>query len=338
MTPTDQRAPAPSLTARLEERILAPLRRSPWTTRWFVVSLVSVLGLHAALLAWFLSRDRATSELLAKPEPTPVEIVVETTRDQPKAPPKPEPPKPEPPKAPQRQELEKPASSAPRAPTEDKVDTQQLQKETRAPKTPAPAADGRPAPSKEASSPSDEPVTPDKVEEEAAKPDVLEKDAEALDKAKRQPSEKPKKIAKTSPRAKTRRATTALDKLAGASILPDYTFAKPTKKSPVSGGTEDSRYLAIVYGMIMQHRAMVSIPGNVAGDVTIAFNVDDDGNVVSIGVQHTSGYPAVDAEAAAAIRRASPFPPPPVGAPHGLVATINFGEMGSSYEMGSRGR
>ena len=88
----------------------------------------------------------------------------------------------------------------------------------------------------------------------------------------------------------------------------------------------------------MQHRSLVDIQGNAGGNVTIAFTVDDDGNVIGIGVQNTSGYPQIDAAAAAAIRRASPFPPPPAGAPHGLVATIDFGNSEPSYTMGSQGR
>lgn len=322
---------APSLTAHIEERILAPLRRNPRATRWFVMTVVSILVLHGAVLALFLTRDRTAPEQVAKEEPTPVEIVVE--KKDPPAPKAPQPPKPQP-----KQEIEKPASSAPRAPNDTKIDTAALQKETHAPKAVTPPTDGQPEPSKESASPSTEPAEPNKTEEAAAKPDVLKKDAEALDKTKPQPKDKPKKIAKLTPRAKTHRPNKALQQLAGASALPDYSFARPTKKSPVYGGTEDSRYLAIVYGMIMQHRNLVDVSASIGGNVTIAFNVDDDGNVIGIGVQQTSGYPQVDAEAAAAIRRASPFPPPPAGAPHGLVATIDFDDTEPSYTMGSQGR
>ena len=94
----------------------------------------------------------------------------------------------------------------------------------------------------------------------------------------------------------------------------------------MSGGHEDSRYLAIVYGMIMQHRSPVGIPGGAGANVTLDFTVDDDGNVLEIGIERTSGFPEVDEEAAEAIRRSSPLPPPPAGAPHGLVATIDFSE------------
>ncbi|MBV9567263.1 MAG: TonB family protein, partial [Hyphomicrobiales bacterium] len=37
-----------------------------------------------------------------------------------------------------------------------------------------------------------------------------------------------------------------------------------------------------------------------------------------------SGDPDIDAEIAAMVRRASPFPPPPAGAPHVFSASVNF--------------
>jgi TonB family protein len=332
MTATDHKALVPavpaSLTARIDERLIAPLRRNPQATRRFAATVAFVLLLHGALIAAFLLRDRKTPAQVADREPQAVDIVVE--------PPKP-PPKPPTPKAPPKPELEKPAFSAPRAPSDEKIDTTQLQKETHAPTAPRPPTDGQPQPSKEAASPADEMEKTRANEEASAKPDVLKKDAEALDKARDRPKDKPKKVAKAV-RAKARRPLAALQQLAGASPLPDYSFARPTKKSPVTGGTEDSRYLAIVYGMIMQHRSMIDAPADEGGSVTIAFTVDDEGNVIGMGIEQTSGYPQVDAEAAAAIRRASPFPPPPAGAPHGLIATIDFADGDPAYAMGSRAR
>lgn len=333
MTTTTQTVSAPSLTARIEERILAPLRRNRFATRtWFLVSLAVVLLLHGSLLALLLFRDTGAPAQVESQE-TPIEVVIE--------PPKPKPPevkKPEPPKPQAKPEIEKPASSAPRAPSEEKVDTASLAKETHAPKAPTPPKDGKPDASDEASSPSDDVAEPAKSEEKAAaRPDVLKEDAEALAKAVPEPPKRPENLAKLTPRAKTRRPKTALERLAGASSLPDYSFARSTKKSPVSGGTEDSRYLAIVYGMIMAHRSRIDVPGD-GGSVTIAFNVDGGGNLVGMDVENTSGYPEIDAAATAAIQRASPFPPPPAGAPHGLIATIDFGHAAPVYTMGSRGR
>lgn len=328
-------AQGPSLVAQMEERFLVPLKRNAaFVSRtWFLVSVAFILFLHLALLAFLLRRDSENPVQVAQQQETPVEVIVE--------PPKPPPPpqkKPEPPKPQAKQEIEKPASSAPRAPNEEKVDSEAQQKETHAPKAPAPPKDGQPQPTQEAAAPADEPAQPDKTEEKAAKPDAPQKAAEALDKAKPEPKKKREaKVAKIKPALKTRHAKSALQQLAGASSLPDYAFARPTKTSPVYGGTEDSRYLAIVYGMIMNQRRAIEVP-DANGNATIAFNVDDDGDVIGMGVMRTSGDPELDAEAMGAIRRASPFPPPPAGSPHGLVATIDFRDAAPTYTVDRRAR
>ena len=314
--------------AREEERFAAPFRRNAFAHRtWFVITLVAIVALHAAVLAYLLYRDQA--EPLAAPpkEETAVEVVVE--------PPK---PPPQPPRQKQAEarppELEKPASSAPREANDEKVETEQTRKDTHAPKAPTPPADGHPQAADQASSPSDAPAEPDEAEDAATKPDAPDKDAEALDKAVPLPPKRPEPP-KPKPPAKVRTAKTALQRLAGSSQLQDFSFSRPTKKSPIAGGTEDSRYLSIVFGMIMANRRSFVFPEAVDADVTVAFNVDDGGDLTGIGIVHTSGSPQIDAEAVAAIRRAAPFPPPPAGSPHGLIATIDLGPAGAG--AGRRG-
>lgn len=310
---------------RREDRLLAPWQVADTSQRWLIACVVLTLFVHGFIAAVLLRRDKTTA-LQNKPEATPIEVVVEPPKPQPKPPEvaKKEAPKPPPPP---QQSLEKPATSAPRAPNEEKVETKEAQKETHAPKAPEPPKAGQPKSEAETDPTEEVMVDPDKDEASAAQQDVLKDDAEALDRAapKPTPEPKPKKAAKATPQRKPRKVPDALEQLAGASDLPDYSFARPSKRAPVSGGTEDNRYLAVVYGMIMQHRSLIGIPANVGGTVTINFNVDDDGNVIGMAVTRTSGYPQIDAAAGAAIRRASPFPPPPVGAPHSLIATIDFG-------------
>lgn len=311
---------------RREDRLIAPGQMPDTSQRWLIACVVLTLFVHGFIAAVLLRRDR-TAALQPKPEATPVEVIVEPPKPQPK----PKPPevakKEAPPPPPPQQSLEKPANSAPRAPNEEKVETKEAQKETHAPKAPEPPKAGQPKLEAETDPAEEMKADQDKADEAAAQEDVLKDDAEALDRAapKPSPQPKPKKAAKATPQRKPRKVPDALEQLAGASDLPDYSFARPAKRAPVSGGTEDNRYLAVVYGMIMQNRSLIGIPTNVGGTVTITFNVDDDGNVTSMAVARTSGYPQIDAAAGAAIRRASPFPPPPAGAPHSLVATIDFG-------------
>jgi periplasmic protein TonB len=47
------------------------------------------------------------------------------------------------------------------------------------------------------------------------------------------------------------------------------------------------------------------------GVVQLAFSIDRQGHVVSSEILRSSGYPALDQETIATIRRAEPFPPPP---------------------------
>ncbi len=316
---------ARTLVARMEERFAVPFKSDAFAHRtWFLVTLVAIVALYAAVLAYLLVRDHA--EPLSPPqEETPVEVVVEP---------------PKPPQQPQQQaeakppEPEKPASSAPREANDEKVETDKTQKDTHAPKAPAPPADGHPEAAAQASAPSDAPAEPAKPDEAAAKPEAPDKDAEALDRAVPLPPKRPD-LPKPKPPANVQTAKTALQRLTGNSELRDFSFARPSKKSPVAGGTEDSRYLAIVFGMIMANRRSFAFPAVVDGNVTVAFNVDDGGDLTGMAIVHTSGYPQIDAEAVAAIRRAAPFPPPPPGSPHGLIATIDLGPPGA--EAGRRG-
>ena len=322
MASEDYRIWAASLRAGVEERFFAPLKHNAFARRtWFLVTLAVILAVHAGVLAYLFYRDSAAPEQIAAREETLVEVIVEPPK------PPPEAPKPPQPKQEAKQEIEKPASSAPRAPNEEKVETQETQKDTHAPKAPTPPRDGTPEKS-EAASPSTEPAPPEKTEAEAEKKDLLEKDAEPLENAVPEPPKRPKSLmAKAKPPTKVKAKASALDQLAGDSSLPDYRFARPTKKSPVYGGSEDSRYLAIVYGMIMSKRRPVVSVADASGSVTITFGVDDRGNFTGANYVRSSGFPEIDNEAMAAIRRASPFPPPPPGSPHSLIATIDFSEV-----------
>ncbi len=309
------------MRASVEERFVAPFKSRALAERApFIATLAMILAVHAGVLAYLFHRDGAEQTPLV--EETPVEVVVEP----PKPPePPPEPPKPQP-KQEAKAEIEKPASSAPRAPNEEKLDTQETQKDTHAPKAPTPPKEGTPDKAV-AASPSTEPTPPDKAESEAEKKEALDKDAEPLENAAPEPPKRPKNlVARAKPPTKVKSDRSALDQLAGNSPLPDYSFARPTKKSPVYGGTEDSRYLAIVYGMIMSKRRAVVSEAEASGNVTITFGVDDNGRLTGADYVRRSGYPEIDIEAMAAIRRASPFPPPPPGSPHSLIATIDFNQ------------
>jgi colicin import membrane protein len=60
------------------------------------------------------------------------------------------------------------------------------------------------------------------------------------------------------------------------------------------------------------------------GVATVSFSIDASGRVTSVRLVRSSGVPSLDQEAQAMPRRASPFPPPPVGAPKSFTAPVSF--------------
>lgn len=307
----------PSLMVHAEDRLFAWDGRALRRNKLFYPILVLVLLIHAAALIYFYYRDNKAAMETALLDETPVEVVIEPPPEQPKPPPPPQ-KKPEPPKPKPEEQIEKPAFSAPRAPNKETVDTKSTDLKTQAPKAPAPPQQGVKAPPQQASKPQDE--NKDTAKEDAAKPEEDKPDAEALEKAK--PKVAPKAAAKPVTKAPlTKKTQDALASLSGESDLPNMTFAKPTPKAPVYGGTEDVRYLAIVQGLIMQK--VKTLPRldhyQDGGEVAVYFHLDDSGRVISMEILKKSGMPGIDAMAMDAVRQASPFPPPPRGVPHGLV-------------------
>ncbi len=303
MTPIDVSSPHASpptgLAAHGDERIL-PLGVERRRTR-FAVSLGLVLAVHALALAWFLHRDATAPDLVAQATEVPIEVVQE---------PPPPSPKPSPPPDAKPPSLdEKPAASAPRAPPKQAVDTAMRDAETEAPKAAAPPSEGQPV-----QAPAPVPSVP-AVAARAASDGKLEddkSDAEALDKAKADEA-KPSEAARA---------------LAGTTEVPTYRFAATSKMSDFPPGTEDNRYLSVVYAKVMsknRYRASAAARRGLRGIVTVSFVVDFMGRVPYQAVSESSGHPDLDALAMAAVRTAAPYPPPPGSGSQQLVARMQFG-------------
>ncbi|MBW0004098.1 MAG: TonB family protein [Hyphomicrobiales bacterium] len=60
------------------------------------------------------------------------------------------------------------------------------------------------------------------------------------------------------------------------------------------------------------------------GSPGVSFSIDSSGHVVGVTLTRASGDPDLDAEIVAMVHKASPFPPPPPGAPHSFSASVNF--------------
>ena len=61
-----------------------------------------------------------------------------------------------------------------------------------------------------------------------------------------------------------------------------------------------------------------------SGRPSVRFSLDGAGQVVSVGLARSSGNHALDAEALATVRRASPFPRPPDGRGASFSVPVNF--------------
>lgn len=60
------------------------------------------------------------------------------------------------------------------------------------------------------------------------------------------------------------------------------------------------------------------------GTAYVRFTIDDGGNVGSVSLARSSGYPALDNEVLALVRRASPVPAPPPGVNRTITAPVRF--------------
>lgn len=60
------------------------------------------------------------------------------------------------------------------------------------------------------------------------------------------------------------------------------------------------------------------------GVAAVRFTIDDGGNVLSVSLASSSGFPDLDQEVLALVRRASPVPAPPPGANKTITAPVRF--------------
>ncbi len=315
-----------ALSASLGERFLAKVKRR--LDLRFVLLLALVLLIHAGIIAALLWRDAGAPEPLTQVAETPVEVVVEPPPLEP--PPQPKPPEPpEPPKPPRPKEDLSPAMSAPRAPNEDDVKTKTKEAKTAAPnKLPTPSQGQPQAPAAAAPPPKDA-TTPSEKEEAAKEEDTSKPDAEALDKARKAAKTAKQTATKEAKAAPPKRRTipNALAALAGAPNLDAaMSFAKPTPKTKIYGGTEDVRWMSEVEAML--EAKVEQLPHTehyqAGGKVAICFHVDPTGRVIANDYCVKSGYPDIDKLAMRALFAAAPFPPPPPGLERGLIWVSTF--------------
>jgi protein TonB len=100
----------------------------------------------------------------------------------------------------------------------------------------------------------------------------------------------------------------------------------PKPAAPAVAGAELSAYQGAVLARLSAVKrypvaARERAPHGVA---VVSFSIAPTGEVVGISISQSAGDPMLDAEAVATVRRASPLPPPPAGAPRTFSAPISF--------------
>jgi TonB family protein len=306
-----------TFSADSAERLIAPPAptASPERARFAVILLICLLA-HAALLALLLRENE--SDAPAVEQEIPVEVVVEPPPED-KAEPAPQPPPPKQ-QAPQEKYV-KPAFDAPRAQNKETTEREAPDQETAAPNLAPPKEHAEPeaTPQKEAT-----PVqeTPEPAPQ-AAKQAEEAPEAEIVEPAEPTPQAEPEKDqakSKTKVPPKPTTAAQIADQIAALAPLPDFKLGSASKQSPVSGGNARTTYLSILYGLIVPR---MQIPRSVralriAGDGIVEFYLDERGNLIHQAVVRGSGSPDLDAAAISALRRAAPFPAPPLGHPRSI--------------------
>jgi len=130
------------------------------------------------------------------------------------------------------------------------------------------------------------------------------------------------------PRVEPRRPTTATRVVARLELAarPPGARAAASAGAPARGAAERAAYRDAVFARIAR---LVRYPEaarerSVTGVATVRFALDAAGAVTLADLAKSSGDRALDDEAMAAVRRASPLPPPPADAPRAYSAPIRF--------------
>jgi protein TonB len=281
-----------------------------------VAALATILFVHAALIAFILYRDSFHRLEIQPEQEIPVEVVAEVPPDPPKPPPQTQP------EQKPQENYEKPAYSAPRAPNETAANDKGVQKETEAPQAQSKAQDGSPV---AANSAAPAPQVSASALRGTAQERIADEKAEPLEAASPMPDPNAGQAAAAAMAQDTSSAD-LMRQLSARPTLSSFSFAARTTLAPLTGGSEDNRFMSNVFAKILSKKRYPKSAAarHASGTVMVSFIIDGDGGLVYQTVSRSSGEPDLDAEAIAAVKAAAPYPPPPPGAPRSLLATLKF--------------
>jgi periplasmic protein TonB len=174
-----------------------------------------------------------------------------------------------------------------------------------------PVVETPPEPEKAVTLPADEPLETHAPKVAAVPPEPMPVEPEPP-KSQTKPEVKPQPVQHREPKPKQPAAHPKADRQKTASREAE----RPGSRTSAAGGTGPGRsqsysnWIGLVYAHLARYQR-----ANQAnqGLVVVRFSLDASGSVRSVSVARSSGFANLDAEAQAAVRRASPFPPPPLG-------------------------
>ncbi len=102
--------------------------------------------------------------------------------------------------------------------------------------------------------------------------------------------------------------------------------AAPTNSSGASGAVSPAKWQSRLMAHLERRKRYPAgaRQRREEGTAHVRFAIDDGGNVRSVELVRSSGHPELDEAVVALVRRASPVPAPPPGAPHEITAPVRF--------------
>ena len=304
------------LIAPPAERLIEGPQSATLADKLRFASLLALCGLSHAIPILLLIYFGSAENLAVETQETPVEIIVEqppeTEQDQSDS------------KPPANLTYldEKPATDAPRAPTDQEAradapdQTQELPnaKPDSEPPATRPAVDPAMTPDTSVAAKADEELAP---EPERDRPDAEPINASDLQ---REETKAGTSTEKAAPQPETKPAPR--ERVATFVMMPEYKLASASRFTPVAGGQAEATYFSIIYGMVKPHlHVTADLINRAHSPVEISFFVDSGGRLREEHVVKTSGLPQLDLAALSALRAAAPFPATPTGGVLGLRFT-----------------
>src|SRR5947209_12888018 len=208
-----------------------------------VTALATIVFVHAALIAFILYRDSFHRFEIQPEQEIPIEVVAEVPPDPPKPPPQPDQTKPE-------ENYDKPAYSAPRASNETAANDKGVQKETDAPQAQSKAQDGSPV---AANSAAPAPQVSASALRGTAQERIADEKAEPLEAASPIPDPNAGQAAAAAMAQDTSSAD-LMRQLSAQPTLSSFSFAARTMLAPLTGGSEDNRFMPNVFAKILSKK------------------------------------------------------------------------------------